>query len=249
MKQSTTPVSYVGKHTFTQEEKEQKLQQMLASMRQKEEIEAELKTTQSTYKAKINAKDAEIKLTANLLNAGFEDRTFNCNLFKNFDEGKRQYFEIGTNALVGEEQLTAADYQVQMDLEEKAIQANNEAADLKANVTELLTGAGITIVQDTMTIVPNDEPEYTVEPDSNPVEHQEPELLGEAIVEPEDEPDPFGEEETQGGEEVERGSSSLSAHLSADDYDDPFSGIGSRDNALDIGDDDDEQDPFAFDDI
>jgi hypothetical protein len=149
MNQNTTPVSFVGKHTFTHEEKEQKLQQMLMSMRQKEEIEAELKTTQSTYKAKINAKDAEIKLIANLLNAGVEDRTFQCVLTKDFDNGKRVYTEVGTNKVVGEEPLTAADYQVQMNLEEAVIKANNEEADrMVEGATEAIEQAGLHIVPD-----------------------------------------------------------------------------------------------------
>lgn len=126
MTQTNTPVSYVGKHVFTQEEKDSKLQQMLTAMRIKQEIEDELKTTKSTYKAKIDSRDAEIKLMSNLLNAGQEDRTFQCILFKDFESGKRFYIEVGTNKTIGEELLTAADYQTQMDLDEAKIKANNE---------------------------------------------------------------------------------------------------------------------------
>lgn len=133
---NTTPVSFVGKHTFTQEEKDAKLQQMLAAMRQKDEIEDEFKTTKSNYKSKIDAKTAEIKLVGNLLNAGFEDRTFTCTLVKNFDEGRREYFEIGSNRLVGTEPLTASDYQTQLQIDEDAIKANNEAADKLAEIQE-----------------------------------------------------------------------------------------------------------------
>lgn len=136
---NTTPVSYVGKHTFTQEEKDAKLQQMLAAMRQKDEIEDEFKTTKSNYKSKIDAKTAEIKLVGNLLNAGFEDRTFTCTLVKNFDEGRREYFEIGSNRLVGTEPLTASDYQTQLQIDEDAIRANNEAADKLAEEQVELT--------------------------------------------------------------------------------------------------------------
>lgn len=149
---NTTPVSYVGKHTFTQEEKDAKLQQMLAAMRQKDEIEDEFKTTKSNYKSKIDAKTAEIKLVGNLLNAGFEDRTFTCTLVKNFDDGRREYFEIGTGKLIGTEPLTSADYQTQLQIDEDAIRANNEVADKLAD---------------------EQTPEYTVEPDSNRLEFEE----------------------------------------------------------------------------
>lgn len=144
---TNTPVSFVGKHTFTSDEKESKLQQMLTAMREKEEIEAELKTAKSNYKSKIDSKDGEIKLMSNLLNAGFENRTYNCLLTKNFDEGRREYREIGTDILVGTEALTAADYQTQMDLTEANIKANNEAADkLEDVIADKIEEAGLHIV-------------------------------------------------------------------------------------------------------
>lgn len=176
-----TPVSYVGKHTFTAEEKEQKLQQMLTAMREKEEIEAEFKTTKSNYKSKIDAKDGEIKLTSNLLNAGWENKTYQCTLVKNFDEGKRQYFELGTNLLVGEEPLTAADYQMQLQMDEEAIKANNEAADLQ--IALLHSGEEAPVDEDFENIEKGATYEYTVEPDINPLEFEEtPEQQPEATV-------------------------------------------------------------------
>lgn len=125
---NTTPVSYQGKHVFTTEEKEQKSQQMLAAMREKEEIEAEFKTSKSNYKSKIDAKEGEIKMVANLLMAGFENRTYSCILTKNFDEGRREYHEIGSGKLIGTEPLTAGDYQTQLQIDEDMVKANNEAA-------------------------------------------------------------------------------------------------------------------------
>lgn len=162
---NTTPVSYVGKHTFTQEEKDAKLQQMLAAMRQKDEIEDEFKTTKSNYKSKIDAKTAEIKLVGNLLNAGFEDRTFTCTLVKNFDDGRREYFEIGTGKLIGTEPLTASDYQTQLQIDEDAIKANNEAADKLAEEQVQLTPEEIEKAEEG--------PEYTVETDRTPLEIEE----------------------------------------------------------------------------
>jgi hypothetical protein len=187
--QNQTPVSYVGKHTFSAAEKEQKLQQMLASMRQKEEIEAEMKTSQSTYKARINAKDGEIKLTANLLNTGFEDRTFTCILTKNFDTLEREYREINTGLLVGTEPLTAGDHQMQLKLTEEAIKEQN-ADQLQTVIEEKVESAGLTVVRDDEPVVlteeeiaqaeagPDPQPEYIVEPDSNPIEFEPPSEKG-----------------------------------------------------------------------
>lgn len=212
MTQNNTPVSFVGKHTFTHEEKEQKLQQMLMSMRQKEEIEAELKTTQSTYKAKINAKDAEIKLIANLLNAGVEDRTFQCILTKDFENGKRVYTEVGTNKVVGEEPLTAADYQTQMNLEEAAIKANNEEADrMVEDATEAIEQAGLHIVPDEPVEL---SPEQVEIAEAGPIE---PEVINEP---------------KKGGKDKQP-----IILQPTEDVEDPF------------GDDDEDGDPFSFDDI
>lgn len=168
--QSQTPVSYVGKHTFTAEESDKKLKQMLAAMRQKEEIEAEFKTTKSTYKDKIDAKEAEIKLMSNLLNAGEENMTFQAFLTMDFADGKKYYHEVGSGKLVGTEDLTAADRQAQMDLDEKAIIANNKAADEMQVVIDKKTVHSLIIDNDPLGLKINEEPEYTVEPDANPLE-------------------------------------------------------------------------------
>lgn len=160
--QLQTPVSFTGKHTFTQSEKDQKLAQMLTAMRVKQEIEDELKTTKSTYKAKIDARDAEIKLISNLLNAGFEDRVFQCILTKNFDSLQREYHEIGTNLLIGTEPLTTADHQMQLKLTEEAIKEQNKETDPIQDIIFEKASA--------LAMVPDGEPEYTVEPNANPLE-------------------------------------------------------------------------------
>lgn len=141
-----TPVNFIGKHVFTTEEKEMKSQQMLAAMREKEEIEAEFKTTKSNYKSKIDAKDGEIKMVANLLMAGFENRTYSCILTKNFDEGRREYHEIGSGKLIGTEPLTAGDYQTQLQIDEDMVKANNEADKLQVVIDKKVDQAEAKVV-------------------------------------------------------------------------------------------------------
>jgi hypothetical protein len=227
MSTTNTPTSYVGKHIFTQEEKNQKTEQMLQAMRQKEEIEAEFKTSKSNYKSKIDSKEAEIKLTANLLNAGFEDRTYSCLLTKDFEVGKRLYHEIGSNKLVGEEPLTASDYQTQMDLDEKAIKANNEAAD---QAIELLHSGE---EPEPFELTPEDiaaaeqGPEYTVEPDSNPLEINE----ETPTVEPEVISKPTKQKEVKKKEEPTK----------------PLEDVS--DGIFGLDESEDEDNPFSFDDI
>lgn len=235
---SNTPTSFIGKHTFTQEEKNQKTEQMLQAMRQKEEIEAEFKTSKSNYKSKIDSKEAEIKLTANLLNAGFEDRTYNCLLTKDFEAGKRLYHEIGSNKLVGEEPLTAVDYQTQMDLTEATIRKNNELADL---AQELLHSGDepepFELTADEIEAAERGpDPQYVVELGSNPLEadfEETPaEVQPEAIVVNIDKP------KTKKGDKNEKIEITPTEQ---DELEDPF--------AMDISKEEDDSDPFDFSDV
>ncbi len=147
MKTNQTPVQVTGKHTFTQEERDVKLSELLAAIQRKEELDAEKKQVMSGYKNKLDEQESNIKVISNLLNMGFEHRPFSCYLTKDFETGKRVYNEVGTGALISTEPLTAADYQTQMDLEEATIKANNEEADkLEEVITDKVEGAGLHIV-------------------------------------------------------------------------------------------------------
>lgn len=137
-----TPVQVTAKHVFTQEEKDEKLAQLLQSMKSKEEIEAELKTTKSTFKSRIDQKEAEIKLVTNLLNAGFEHRQVTCYLVKNFDTGKREYFEMGTDKLIQTEPLEARDYQLDLEQTEAKIAENNEKERLQEVIEDKVEEVG-----------------------------------------------------------------------------------------------------------
>lgn len=183
MSNKTTPVSYMGKHTFTPKEREQILEQMLSSMRAKEEIEEELKASKSNYKSKIDTLAADVKLKSNLLNAGFENRPFNCNLVLNFDETRREYYEQNTGKLVGTEPLTSGDYQTQLAIDEATIKQQNEAAEqLSAERVDLAAEVPL-----------KEEPDYSADPFSDPMELQETqpfEAVDEVQAEPAIEPTP-----------------------------------------------------------
>jgi hypothetical protein len=180
MTTSNTPISRNAKHILTEDEVEAIKETLLGALQSKKEIEAEKKEVANTYKTKIAEQELAIDKASNLLRVGYEHRPFQCYLVKNFDEAKRQYFEFGTDKLIDTEPLNAADYQTEMEITEKAIKENNEAADL------LHSG----------------KPEYTVEPESNPLEFEdtpadlfEPPVYGDAPTE-ENEWQPDFKEET-----------------------------------------------------
>lgn len=187
--QSKTPVNRNAKHTLTEDEIKQYNEQLLAALQAKKEIEAEKKEVAATYKNKIAEQELAIDKISNLMRVGYEIRPFSCYLVKNFDTGKREFYEFGSDRLVDTEPLNAGDYQLQMEEANEAIVANNEAADN-------LEAAGFKIVP-------------ISELPAGSVEYDEPELLGEAIIEPEEEEiaaSPFDEPEEvqqEGGIETE----------------------------------------------
>lgn len=129
MTQSKTPVSRNAKHILTDEEVDTLKETLLAALQSKKEIEAEKKEVANTYKTKVAEQELAIDKASNLLRVGYEHRPFQCYLVKNFDTGKREYFEYGSDKLIDSEPLNAADYQTAMDIEEAEIKANNEKAE------------------------------------------------------------------------------------------------------------------------
>lgn len=124
-----TPVSRNAKHILTDEEVESHKEALLAALQAKKEIEAEKKEVANTYKTKIAEQELAIDKVSNLLRVGYEIRPFQCYLVKNFEDGRREYYEFGTDRLVDTEPLNAADYQTEIDMQEETIRLNNEAAE------------------------------------------------------------------------------------------------------------------------
>lgn len=145
--QKSTPVQVTGKHTFTQEERDTKLSELLAAIQRKEELDAEKKQVMSGYKNKLDEQESNIKVISNLLNMGFEHRPFSCYLTKDFEAGKRFYHEVGSGLLISTESLTASDYQTEIDLEEAKIKENNKLADqLQMVIEDKVEEAGMHVV-------------------------------------------------------------------------------------------------------
>lgn len=220
-----TPINRNAKHHLTEDEIKAYNEQLLAALQSKKEIEAEKKEVAASYKNKIAEQELAIDKISNLMRVGYEIRPFSCYLVKNFDTGKREFFEFGTDRLVDSEPLNAGDYQLQMDEElEKATPTDQ----LQAVIDEKVEQADATPTEEQ--IAEHQADEFwdgggATEPE---LEEAAPfEAIDEHPTNTEEE-NPFEEPEKGGEHEVE---------------DDPFS-TGEQD-----AQEDEDSDPFDFGDI
>lgn len=219
------PISRNAKHTLTEDEIKQYNESLLAALQSKKEIEAEKKEVASAYKNKIAEQELAIDKISNLMRVGYEIRPFQCYLVKNFDDGKREYYEFGSDKLVDVEPLNAADYQTEMQMAEAQIKANNEAADNTEGVSEQLEVAGFTIVPvSEISHRQDDDMEATSFDAVDEIQEPTPTKIPEAIVKP---------LKTKGAANASTIIIEPTNELEAD----PF------------GTDDEDEDPFSFDDI
>ena len=137
-----TPVSRNAKHILTEDEIRQNNEALLAALQAKKEIEAEKKEVASSYKNKIAEQELAIDKISNLMRVGYEIRPFQCYLVKNFETGKREYYEFGSDKLIDSEPLNAADYQLDIEQTEAKIAENNEKEQLQEVIEDKVEEAG-----------------------------------------------------------------------------------------------------------
>lgn len=124
--------NYDFKYTFTPDEITQKSQQLARACKDRSAIEDEKKAVMANFKSKIDSATAEVNLLSNQISNGYEYLTKTCEVIKNFDSGKREYFYEGV--LVGTEKLRPSDYQEVIefaeDPAEDAASADNDIENL-----------------------------------------------------------------------------------------------------------------------
>lgn len=108
--------NYNFQYFFTEEELKAKSKQLAKSCAELDSIEDELKTVKAQFKSRTEAKQAEVNLLSNHINNGHEWLFKTCVVQYDFDRGRKCYFFEGV--LVGEEKMSAADYQLKAELPE-----------------------------------------------------------------------------------------------------------------------------------
>lgn len=125
--------------------------QMSYAIQEKEILKSEAKEKADAFKNQITAKETQITNLSNSVNLGYQMIQKTCQLVKNFDRQKREYWFDGK--IVEEENLTSSDYQTELEMVE---QSNKVEADRlgdmpttepgsekpKGTVYEVVVGAG-----------------------------------------------------------------------------------------------------------
>lgn len=119
-------------HKFTSSELHVLLKDLVISITEKEEIEAEKTESNSGYKTRLDRVAKEINRIKNACQRGEENRTVQVQLVRNFEKGVRQYWTFDDDAVVNQfgglgtlrkmvkrEPLTPADHAIQLELLEE----------------------------------------------------------------------------------------------------------------------------------
>ncbi len=98
------------KHTFSPDELQKFSRQLAEACASKDSLDAEKKSVMSSYKSKIDDADAKVQLLSKHINMGYEHRMAECEVRKNFETGKKEYWF--DKKKVDEVMMTAADHQL-----------------------------------------------------------------------------------------------------------------------------------------
>lgn len=115
----TKKETHLIEYKFSEEELKEKSKRMANACQEKSSIEDEFKQVKTSFKYKIEGKEAEINILSNHVANGYEMKNVECDVILNFEKGEREYwFE---KKFYGSERLTGKDHQLQLD------QLNKEA--------------------------------------------------------------------------------------------------------------------------
>ena len=105
--------------------------ELVKTMKDKEVIKEEAKAAADSFKQDLANKDTKIEELSSCITNGYQYVTRKCEMVRNFDSGKREFFIEGK--LVAEEELTAKDHQLDLLEAEEANKAEMEATTKEVN--------------------------------------------------------------------------------------------------------------------
>ncbi len=120
-KTETTELHQI-RYEFSEDEKRTFSTQLADACQTKHQTESDKKEAMSSFKAKIDAQDSHIRLLSSRVATGYEFRTENCIVKKDFKKGVKEYYYQGV--LYDTVKMTAEDHQLRLDAD------NADAADL-----------------------------------------------------------------------------------------------------------------------
>ena len=103
--------SIFGKHTFSEEEKKKIAQQLAQAVSDKGEADEELKAIKADFKSKIELADSQINGYARKLQSGFEMRSIECNVIRDYEAKTITYIAIDDGRTIDIRQMSQSDLQ------------------------------------------------------------------------------------------------------------------------------------------
>lgn len=110
MKQKELTELHVIRYQFSKEETAKHSSELAEACAEKQAIEAEKKSMASTLKAKIDAQDSRIGLLSKYITTGYDHRSVECIIKKDFVKGVKEYYFQGE--LMDTAPMTEEDYQL-----------------------------------------------------------------------------------------------------------------------------------------
>lgn len=109
-------VSEYLKHHFTAEERLKLSEQLSQAVMERSAAEEELQTVKADFKSRITRAEATIADCARKINTGYEMRSVECELVKDFATNTVRYRRLDTGEIVRERAMTAVERQRSLEL-------------------------------------------------------------------------------------------------------------------------------------
>lgn len=111
--------NYTFDYFFNDKELKEKSKQLANACEQRQALEDEKKAISSEFKAKLDAKNAEINIISGHVSTGKERIYKTCEVEYDYDNGNKIFRYLINDELkeVGREKMTAADYQLSADID------------------------------------------------------------------------------------------------------------------------------------
>jgi hypothetical protein len=103
-----------AKYVFEPEELQKIGTELAEKCAEKKELEDEKKSVASEFKSKTDAVDAEINILSGYLRTGCMTKKYTCDVYLDFDLGRKFYYDKLSGEEILNEQMNADDYQLEL---------------------------------------------------------------------------------------------------------------------------------------
>lgn len=120
-------------YEFTNEERQAMAKDLAKHEIDKNQIEDEKKSVMSGFKEKIDSLETKIKKLSHLVNNGYEERMYECNVVIDFDKKSKTFIDVVSGEVIDERVMDDAEYQMELDFaaekDDEGIDPEDESGD------------------------------------------------------------------------------------------------------------------------